>query len=91
MLSLAKQLKKHQNPKLNSKTQTRNEETTMKTLIIITLLLTTGCGGYNVIDDGLLGAPLGTGFYWAFGADKAHTTGGSSAETVNVIDWTARH
>jgi hypothetical protein len=64
----------------------------MKTILIITLLALTGCGGYNVKDDGLLGAPLGTMLFWTFGADKASSTGGSSAQTVNVnvTDWTVR-
>jgi hypothetical protein len=65
----------------------------MKTLIIIAILLTTGCGGYNVIDDGILGAPLGTALFWTFGADKKSSSGGSSSQniTVDVIDWTPRH
>jgi hypothetical protein len=65
----------------------------MKTLLIISLLTLTGCGGYNVKDDGILGAAIGTTIlYWGFGADRASTTGSSSAQTVNVnvTDWTVR-
>jgi hypothetical protein len=61
----------------------------MKTLIIAALLLTTGCGGYSIKDDGLLGAPLGTMLYWGFGADKASSTGGYPRQQVdvNVYRW----
>ena len=64
----------------------------MKTLLLLTLIMITGYGGYNVQDDGILGAPLGTMLYWGFGADKASSTGGTNAKTVNVnvIDWSRR-
>ena len=61
-------------------------------IILLTTLLLTGCGGYNVQNSGLIGAPIETALYWAFGGTYEQTryVHVPPAQTINVIDWTVR-
>ena len=59
----------------------------MKTILLIALLLT-GCGGYSVKEDGIIGAPIeAVGLYWMFGIDKEERT----RLHANAIDNCARY